>query len=311
MKILITGGAGYIGSILVSYLLERKINVTVIDNFLYDKNSLNNYIHDDNFNVELNDVRNYKYINSILKNFDIIIPLASLVGAPLCKLKPIEAKEINFNSIKNIVDNISKEQILLYPTTNSGYGIGKENIYCDENTPLNPISLYGQTKVDAEDCVMQREKSVAFRLATVFGISNRMRLDLLVNDFVHKAVKDGYIILFEEHFKRNYIHVRDVCRGFLHSIDNIDIMQNNVYNLGLSDANLSKLELCELIKKYINNFVINTSEIGEDVDKRNYIVSNEKIEKTGFQTKYQIDYGIKELKKLFSIYSEDRYSRNI
>ena len=311
MKILITGGAGYIGSLLTGYLLERNYQVTVIDNFLYDKNSLNSYIHNKNFKVIVNDVRNYEFIKKIIKNYDLIVPLSALVGAPLCKIKEFEAKEINYDSIKYIADNISKNQLLIYPTTNSGYGIGKENVYCDENTPLNPISLYGKTKVNAENYIMQRENSIAFRLATVFGISNRMRLDLLVNDFVYKASKDGYIILFEEHFKRNYIHIRDVCRGFIHSIDNFDAMKSNVYNMGLSDANLSKLELCNKIKEYINNFTINVSEIGEDIDKRNYIVSNKKIENTGFLPKYSIDDGIIELIKLFSYYSENRYSRNI
>lgn len=311
MKILVTGSAGYIGSLLVGYLLERGYTVTAIDNFLYDKNSLNSYIQNPNFNIIKDDVRNFEKLKYEIKNHDIIIPLACLVGAPLCKLKPLDANEINFEVIKKITKNISKNQIILYPTTNSGYGIGQKEKFCDENTPLKPISLYGKTKVDAEEIVMERDNSISFRLATVFGISNRMRLDLLVNDFVHKAVRDKYIVLFEEHFKRNYIHIRDVCRGFLHAIDNFPTMKGEVYNLGLSEANLSKFELCNKIKAILGDFHIFISKIGEDVDKRDYIVSNKKIENTGFKTIFTLDDGIKELIKLYSIYSENQFSRNI
>ena len=304
MKILITGGAGYIGSSLVEFFLKENHKVTVIDNFMFGTNSLNSYMSSKNFNVVKLDVR-----DSSLKNYinshDVIIPLAALVGAPLCNLKKKEAIEVNTNSIKNLTEVVSKDQIIIFPTTNSGYGIGEQDKFCTEETPLNPISLYGKTKTEAENIVSQHENSVRFRLATVFGSSPRMRLDLLVNDFVHKAVKDGYIVLFEAKFKRNYIHVKDVCRSIIYSINNFDSFKSEVFNVGLSSANLSKLELCEKIKKYIPKLEIVCSEINEDIDKRDYIVSNEKIEKKGFRTKYDLDFGITELIKLYSILVPD------
>jgi len=310
MKILITGGAGYIGSSLVEFFLKENHKVTVIDNFMFGTNSLNSYMSSKNFNVVKLDVR-----DSSLKNYinshDVIIPLAALVGAPLCNLKKKEAIEVNTNSIKNLIEIVSKDQIIIFPTTNSGYGIGEQDKFCTEETPLNPISLYGKTKTEAENIVSQHENSVRFRLATVFGSSPRMRLDLLVNDFVHKAVKDGYIVLFEAKFKRNYIHVKDVCRSIIYSINNFDSFKSEVFNVGLSSANLSKLELCEKIKKYIPKLEIVCSEINEDIDKRDYIVSNEKIEKKGFKTKYDLDFGITELIKLYSILVPDSTTKNI
>ncbi len=310
MKILITGGAGYIGSSLVEFFLKENHKVTVIDNFMFGTNSLNSYMSSKNFNVVKLDVR-----DSSLKNYinshDVIIPLAALVGAPLCNLKKKEAIEVNTNSIKNLIEVVSKDQIIIFPTTNSGYGIGEQDKFCTEETPLNPISLYGKTKTEAENIVSQHENSVRFRLATVFGSSPRMRLDLLVNDFVHKAVKDGYIVLFEAKFKRNYIHVKDVCRSIIYSINNFDSFKSEVFNVGLSSANLSKLELCEKIKKYIPKLEIVCSEINEDIDKRDYIVSNEKIEKKGFKTKYDLDFGITELIKLYSILVPDSTTKNI
>lgn len=310
MKILITGGAGYIGSSLVEFFLKENHKVTVIDNFMFGTNSLNSYMSSKNFNVVKLDVR-----DSSLKNYinshDVIIPLAALVGAPLCNLKKKEAIEVNTNSIKNLTEVVSKDQMIIFPTTNSGYGIGEQDKFCTEETPLNPISLYGKTKTEAENIVSQHENSVRFRLATVFGSSPRMRLDLLVNDFVHKAVKDGYIVLFEAKFKRNYIHVKDVCRSIIYSINNFDSFKSEVFNVGLSSANLSKLELCEKIKKYIPKLEIVCSEINEDIDKRDYIVSNEKIEKKGFKTKYDLDFGITELIKLYSILVPDSTTKNI
>jgi|TARA_B100001964_G_C14230878_1_gene599970 nucleoside-diphosphate-sugar epimerase len=312
MKILITGGAGYIGSVLCKYLLENNHKVTVIDNFTFSYNSLLTYMGNKNFEVQKLDVRNYTEVNRIIKNFDLIIPLAALVGAPLCKLKEKEATEVNLESIKNIVDNISQNQAIIYPTTNSGYGIGEKDKYCTEETPLNPISLYGQTKTNAEKYISEKhENSIRYRLATVFGCSPRMRLDLLVNDFVFKAVKDGYVVLFEANFKRNYIHIRDICEAIIFSIKNFDNLKNETYNLGLSTANLSKLELCRKIKEYIPRFEISVNEIGSDIDKRDYIISNEKIEKKGFTAKISLDEGIIELKKFYNYVIPDNTMRNI
>lgn len=309
MKVLVTGGAGYIGSTLCEYLLSAGHKVTVIDNFLYSQNSLNLYYHHANFETVSLDVRDPEMKNYIKKN-DIIIPLAALVGAPLCDYKKDETVKVNFESIKTIVDTASKDQIILYPTTNSGYGVGQGDKHCTEETPLNPISLYGKTKTDAEKYVEQHSNSTRFRLATVFGCSPRMRLDLLVNDFVFKAVKDKYIVLFEANFKRNYIHVRDVCRAFMMSINQFDKFRGETFNLGLSSANLSKLQLCEKIKEYQPNFEISLNEFGKDLDKRDYIVSNEKIEARGYKPAFTLDHGIIELIKLFKFLIPNNSMRN-
>jgi nucleoside-diphosphate-sugar epimerase len=309
MNVLVTGGAGYIGSTLCEYLLNAGHKVTVLDSFLYSQDSLNLYYHNKNFEVVSLDVRDSEIKKYVKKN-DIIIPLAALVGASLCDYKKDETIQVNFESIKTIIDNLSKDQIILYPTTNSGYGIGKGDKYCTEDTPLNPISLYGKTKIRAEEYVEKHQNSARFRLATVFGCSPRMRLDLLVNDFVFKSVKDKYIVLFESNFKRNYIHVRDVCRVFMMAIDSFDKFQNETFNVGLSTANLSKLELCQKIKQHNNNFEISLSEFGKDVDKRDYIVSNQKIENKGFKAEFSLDDGIIELIKLFKFLIPNNSMRN-
>lgn len=310
MKILITGGAGYIGSLLTGFLLDEGYEVSVVDNFMYNDQSLNSYFANPKFKVHKIDVRDFEKIKKLIKNFDIIIPLSALVGAPLCNFKKDDANSINFSSIKNIVDNLSKEQKIIYPTTNSGYGVGKSQDYCTEDSPLNPISLYGTTKVKAENYVSNFENHISFRLATVFGASPRMRLDLLVNDFVYRAYKDGFIVLFKSHFKRNYIHIRDVCRAFVFAIKNFDKMKNDVYNLGLSEANYTKKELCEVIKTKIKNFEIYKSNIGQDIDKRDYIVSNRKIEKKGFKATINVLTGIDELLKLYSVFLPNQNMRN-
>ena len=296
-KILVTGGAGYIGSILTEQLLIEGFDVTIIDNFMYSDSSLNHLHHYDNLKIVKGDVRDKNKILSCLKLSDIIIPLAAYVGAPLCEFDPVGAKTINKDSIDLILDNISKNQMILMPTTNSAYGSGDENNYCDENSPLNPISNYAIEKVEVEKKLLTHENSISFRLATVFGMSPRMRVDLLVNDFVLRACYDKYIVLFEGHFKRNYIHVRDVSKVFLHGIKNFEKMKQNIYNVGLSDANLSKIELCNLIKSHINDFVFFEEKLSKDKDQRNYIVSNKKIEKTGFKPSFTISDGIKELIK--------------
>jgi nucleoside-diphosphate-sugar epimerase len=254
------------------------------------------------------DARDKSLLQSLTKDKDVVIPLAALVGAPLCNRDMIGTVTTNKDAIQTLSDVLSKEQRVLMPITNSGYGVGQDGIYCTEETPLNPISTYGQTKVDAEKIILERENSMSFRLATVFGMSSRMRLDLLVNDFTYRAVNDGFIVIFEGHFKRNYIHIRDVANAFIHGIDNFDTMKGEAYNVGLSDANLSKLELCEIIKKQVPNFTIMEAEIGKDPDQRNYIVSNDKIEATGFKPEFSLDMGIKELLKGYTIINNSKFA---
>lgn len=307
-NILVTGGAGYLGSILVPELLKLGHNVTVLDSFIFGQNSLADVCFMDNFNVVRGDVRNETLLKQLTKNIDIVIPLAALVGAPLCNRDEIGTLTINRDAIATLSKVLSKNQRILMPVTNSGYGIGQDGVYCTEETPLNPISTYGKTKVEAEKIILERENSISFRLATVFGMSPRMRLDLLVNDFTYRAFNDGFIVIFEGHFKRNYIHIRDVTRAFIHGIENFDKMKGEAYNVGLSDANLSKLELCEKIKEHIPKFTIMEAEIGKDPDQRNYIVSNDKIEATGFKPMYSLDMGIKELIKGYTIINNSKFS---
>ena len=307
-NILVTGGAGYLGSIMVPELLRLGHKVTVLDSFIFGQSSLLECCADDSFEIVNGDVRDECIIKKLLTKSDVVIPLAALVGAPLCKRDKIGTITINRDAIKTITDNASKQQRVIMPITNSGYGIGQKGIFCTEETPMNPISLYGSTKVEAEAIALEHGNSISLRLATVFGMSPRMRLDLLVNDFTYRAVNDRFIVVFEGHFKRNYIHVRDVARAFIHAIDNFEAMKNEPYNVGLSDANLSKLELCEAIKKHVADFVFLEAPIGEDPDKRDYIVSNEKIEKTGFKPIYSLDIGIKELIKGYAIITNSKYS---
>lgn len=307
-KILVTGGAGYIGSVLVPQLLNNGFEVTVVDNFMYKQTGLNSLCYFKNFNIINGDVRSESIMKPLFKRADIIIPLAAYVGAPLCYKDPVGASSVNKDAIIMMLKNLSKEQLVIMPTTNSAYGSGEANNFCDENTPLNPISLYAKEKVLIEKVLLEREKSISLRLATVFGMSPRMRLDLLVNDFTYRAFKDNFLVLFESHFKRNYIHVRDISRVFFHCIEQKSIMIGNVYNVGMSEANLSKIELCEAIKINIPNFVFPEEHLGQDPDKRNYIVSNRKIEKTGFKTKISLDDGIKELIKGFEMINNSIFS---
>jgi len=296
-KILVTGGAGYLGSILVPELLMEGYEVTVVDNFMFNQSSLNQLYSYDKFKIINQDVRIKRSMEAIYSKYDIILPLASLVGAPLCKKDPIGSSTTNHDSIMDMLKILSKDQLVIMPTTNSAYGTGDKDNLCDENSPLNPISSYAVDKVKIENELMKREKYISFRLATVFGFSPRMRLDLLVNDFVYRAYRDKYIVLFESKFKRNYIHIKDVSRAFIHGIKNFDKMQSNTYNVGLSDANISKFELCEKIKKFVPDFVIFEEQFAKDEDQRNYIVSNKKIENTGFKPKFSLEDGIKELLK--------------
>jgi nucleoside-diphosphate-sugar epimerase len=308
MKILVTGGAGYIGSILVPTLLEHGHEVTVLDNFMRGTTELAPCCHYKSFNPVRGDARDERLLDDLVSKADVIIPLAALVGAPLCKEDPITATTLNRDAVIAIADRVSKSQIVVYPTTNSGYGIGESGKYCTEETPLKPISLYGVTKVEAEQAVLEKANGVSLRLATVFGISPRMRIDLLVNDFTWRAVTDRAVVIFEGHFKRNYIHLRDVVKGFEHAIENFERMRGQCYNLGLSSANLSKLELCDRIKQQVPNFVYLEAPIGEDPDKRDYIVSNEKLEATGWAPDWTLDAGIAELIRGYRMIRNSRYA---
>lgn len=303
-KILVTGGAGYLGSILVPELLNDEHEVTVVDNFMYKQTSLNHLCANPKFDIVRGDVRVETTMWPLLKKADIIIPLAAYVGAPLCTQDPIGASTTNKDAIFMMIKHLSKNQLVIMPTTNSAYGTGD---YCTEESPLNPISLYAKDKVEVEKQLMNHANSISYRLATVFGMSPRMRLDLLVNDFTYRAVNDSALVLFESHFKRNYIHVRDITLAFQHAIANQKTMSGEVYNVGLSDANVSKWELCEIIQKQLPNFTFMQAEVGVDPDQRNYIVSNEKIESTGFQTKYSLETGIKELIKGYRMIRNTRY----
>lgn len=307
-KILVTGAAGYIGSVLVPELLNRGDEVTAIDNFMYNQSSLLDVCHNKDLTIVRGDSRDKNLISKHIQGVDFIIPLACLVGAPLCDKDPVAAKSVNLDAIKTILELRRPKQKIIFPNTNSGYGIGQKGIHCDETTPLNPVSLYGRLKVEAERAILEAGNAITLRLATVFGVSPRMRLDLLVNDFVYRAVNDRFIVLFEPHFKRNYIHVRDVARAFIHALENFETMKNEPYNVGLSDANLSKLELCEEIKKQIPNFYFVEAEVGEDPDKRDYIVSNEKIEKTGFKPQVSLSDGIAELIKGYQIVKKNQFA---
>ena len=305
--ILMTGGGGYLGSIMTPYLLSLGYEVTVLDNFLFRQSALLDCCARPKFHVVRGDCRDEALMKELVPRFDVLIPLAALVGAPLCEQDRIGAVTVNRDAVRMLVRLASPSQQIVMPITNSGYGIGESGKFCTEETPLRPVSLYGRVKVEAEEAVLSRENSVSLRLATVFGASPRMRLDLLVNDFVYRAVNDRAVVIFEGHFKRNYIHVRDVARAFAHVIGNFSAMKGNAYNVGLSTANLSKLELCEVIRKHLPRFVYLESKIGEDPDKRDYIVSNEKIEKTGYLPKYSLDDGIEELIKTYAIIKNNQY----
>ncbi len=307
LKILITGGAGYIGSVLTPALLENGFQVTVLDNFMFGQSSLAECCIHPRFQIVRGDARDPQVLKPLVKDADLIIPLAALVGAPICKNDAVGARTINLEAIRQLLELTSLSQKIIYPTTNSGYGIGERGKFCDENSPLRPLSLYGETKVEAERLILERGEAVTFRLATVFGMSSRMRTDLLVNDFIHRAVTDRCVVVFEGHFKRNYIHIRDVARVFQHGIENFERMKDQPYNVGLSDANLSKLELCALIQQQVPEFVCLEAPIGKDPDQRDYMVSNAKIEATGFRPQYSLQDGILELIKGFRILRNAKY----
>jgi len=306
-RVLVTGGAGYLGSTLVPELLAAGHKVTVLDNFMYHQNSLAHVCHDPGFEVVRGDVRLESTVLPLLKKADIVIPLAAYVGAPLCARDPVGATTTNHDAIVTMLKHASKHQRILMPTTNSAYGSGDANNHCTEESPLHPISHYAIEKVRVEKALMQHPNAISFRLATVFGMSPRMRIDLLVNDFTYRAVHDRFVVLFEAGFKRNYIHVRDVARAFLHGIDHYEKVNGQIFNVGLSDANVSKKELCEVIQRQVPDFTFVEAPIGKDPDQRNYIVSNAKIEATGYRPRVSLEAGVRELIKGFTMIRNSVY----
>lgn len=296
-RVLVTGGSGYLGSILTEHLLDAGYQVTVLDKLIYAQPSLFHLCANPNLDVVVGDVRDETLMSRLIKDVDVIIPLAALVGAPACDRDPWLAQSVNLEAIQLLNRLRSHSQLVIFPNTNSGYGTQSGDVFCTEDSPLEPISLYGQTKVLAERELLKTPNVIVLRLATVFGMSPRMRLDLLVNHFVYAAVTDGYIVIFEKDFKRNYIHIRDVADCFIYCLKHAQKMQGRAYNAGLEDANLSKEELAKKIQAYVPEFYLHFAEIGNDPDKRNYIVSNQRLREVGFEARRSLDEGIKELIK--------------
>lgn len=297
MKVLVTGAAGYLGSILCEHLLSTGYDVLGLDNLMYGQANLFHLAANSQFDFVRGDVRNRAMMQELVRQADVIIPLAAIVGAPACDREPVATTAINLEAVRELKRICSPSQLIVYPTTNSGYGTQTGEVFCTEETPLEPISLYGRTKVQAEAELLDGANAITLRLATVFGLSPRMRIDLLVNHFVYAAVTDGYLVIFEKDFKRNYIHIRDVADCFLHCIANADAMVGKAYNAGLDDANLSKEELALTIKKFCPGFYIHFGEVGSDPDKRNYIVSNQRLREAGFEARRSLSEGIQELIK--------------
>jgi len=304
--VLVTGGAGYLGSVLVPDLLRRGYRVTVIDAFLFRQQSLLECCSDPHFRVIRGDARDEAVLRGPLAEADYVIPLAALVGAPLCHRDPVGAVTTNREAVATLVRMASDAQRFVMPCTNSGYGIGLKDAACTEELPLNPVSRYGRTKVEAEKLVLG-QGGISLRLATVFGMSPRMRLDLLVNHFVYAAVTDGYLVIFEKDFKRNYVHIRDVADCFLHCIEHSSGMAGRPYNVGLDAANLSKAELATKVKEYVPRFYVHFSEVGSDPDRRNYIVSNRRLREAGFEAQRSLDEGIQELLKGYRMFGRSPF----
>ena len=301
LRIFITGGAGYLGGIIVPRLLAHGCAVTVLDSLMYGQNPLLECCANPKFDFIKGNICDEYLMAKLIPRFDVIIPLAAIVGAPACKVNPTVTRLVNHDAHMNIVKRVSSSQMVIFPTTNSGYGVGEKDTYCTEGSPLRPISEYGKTKVEVEKAFLDKGNAITYRLATVFGMSPRMRIDLLVNDFTYRAYKDRFVILFEEHFRRNYIHIRDVAKAFIFGIRHYEKMKGEPFNVGLSSANLTKRQLCEKIKEYVPDFYIHSAPLGEDPDKRDYLVSNEKIEALGWRPDYTLDMGIQELLKGYKI----------
>lgn len=308
MRILVTGGAGYLGSVMVPELLRAGHVVTVLDNFVYGQASLLDCCHEPNLEIIRGNALDRPLMSKLVGRADAIFPLACLTGVPACDRDPAGGRAVNLDAVRMILELKSREQLLVFPNTNSGYGVGEADIFCTEETPLRPVSLYGRLKVEAEQAVLSAPNTIALRLATVFGASPRMRLDLLVNDFTYRAITDGFVVLFEAHFKRNYVHVRDVARAFGHCLENFDRMRGEVYNVGLDEANLSKNELCEAIRRQVPRFTVVEADIGRDPDQRNYVVSNAKIAKAGFKATVSLEEGIRELLKAYQVVRRQSYA---
>ena len=307
-KVLVTGGAGYLGSVLVPTLLSKGYKVTVLDSLMHNQSSLLECCVNPDFDFVKGDICDGGLMASLLPKFDVVILLAAIVGAPACKINPSLTRLVNLDTQMAIVNKISLSQKAIFPTTNSGYGIGEKDKLCTEESPLNPLSEYGKDKVEVEKAFLDKGNAITFRLATVFGMSPRMRMDLLVNDFTYRAYNDRFIVLFEEHFRRNYIHIRDVAKAFVLGIENYDRMKGEPFNVGLSSANLTKRQLCEKIKEYVPEFYIHSAPVGEDPDKRDYLVSNEKLESLGWRPDYTLDDGIRELLKGYKIIKPNQFS---
>jgi nucleoside-diphosphate-sugar epimerase len=304
----VTGGAGYIGSVLVPTLLARGHHVTVLDSFMYQQTSLLDCVHDSRLRIVRGDARSRDLLKTELEGADWIFPLACLTGAPLCDRDPVGAQTVILDALDTLLELRHADQWIVYPTTNSGYGVGQTGLHCTEASPLRPISLYGRLKVEAEQRVLDAGRSITLRLATAFGISPRMRLDLLVNDFVYRAVVDRFLVLFEAYFKRCFIHVRDIARAFLHAIDHAEALCGNAYNVGLDDANLDKRELCQAIQRHVPSFVWAEAAVGDDPDQRNYIVSNAKLLATGFRPAVSLDDGLAELVRGYQILRRNQHA---
>jgi len=307
-RILITGGAGYLGSTLTPSLLQKGYAVTILDSLLFDQAVLLDCCANPMFNFVKGDICDRSLMSRLLREHDVVIPLAAIVGAPACKQNPSLTKLVNHEAYMALIEDLSLDQKVLFPTTNSGYGIGENGAFCTEESELRPVSEYGRVKVEIERAFLDRGNAVTFRLATVFGMSPRMRMDLLVNDFVYRALKDRVLVLFEEHFRRNYIHVRDVAKAFRFGIENFDKMKGQPFNVGLSSANLTKRQLAEKVKEHLPETYIHSAEIGEDPDKRDYLVSNDKIESLGWRSDFSLDDGIRELIKGYRIIRPNIFS---
>lgn len=305
--VLVTGGAGYLGSILCEHLLAAGFRMTVVDNLMYGQEPLFHLCANERFDFVRGDVRDEPLMRRLIAEADVLLPLAAIVGAPACDRDPWLARSVNLEAVRLLNRLRSPSQLVVFPVTNSGYGAKSGEVYCTEETPLEPISLYGQTKVQAEAELLGSPNVISLRLATVFGMSPRMRLDLLVNHFTYAAVTDGYLVLFEKHFKRNFVHIRDVADSFIHAVRNAQAMTGRAYNVGLDAANLSKEELALKIREHVPNFLVHCSEIGHDPDKRNYIVSSQRLKEAGFEAGRSLDDGIRELLKGYRMLARGRF----